>query len=305
MRSLLVMLVALLTVSCSPPTPEPSAASIATAAPTRPAPTATPRSATPTIAPSPTSAATATVPPSPMQAVPSPTQALPTATIAPLSPTSAPPTATPAPERVAARVVEVVDGDTLDVSIDGQTERLRLIGIDTPEVVDPRTPVQCFGREASAKAHELLDGQTVQLEADESQGERDRYGRLLRYIWLPDGRHYNLLMIAEGYAHEYTYDVPYRYQAEFKQAEREAREAARGLWASTTCNGDTERPADPQPTATRPAVQPTATTPPAPAKTVYYANCAAARAAGVAPLHRGEPGYRSALDRDNDGIACE
>src|SRR5438046_968199 len=90
-----------------------------------------------------------------------------------------------------ASVVRVVDGDTVDVQCqDGTTDRLRLIGIDTPEVVDPRKPVQCFAREASAHAHELLDGQSVSLELDPSQGERDVFGRLLAYLWLPDGRNF-------------------------------------------------------------------------------------------------------------------
>jgi micrococcal nuclease len=137
-------------------------------------------------------------------------------------------------------VVRVVDGDTVDVSPGG---RIRLIGIDTPETVDPRKPVQCFGREASAKAHKLLDDKTIALEADPSQGERDRYGRLLRYIWLPDGRLFNLEMIAQGYAHEYTYATPYKYQTPFKQAERTAREQNRGLWAPTTCAGNTTQAA--------------------------------------------------------------
>jgi hypothetical protein len=73
-------------------------------------------------------------------------------------------------------VIRVVDGDTVDVAFDdGRVERLRLIGIDTPEVVDPRKPVQCFGREASAHANELLDGQTVSLELDPTQDDRDIY----------------------------------------------------------------------------------------------------------------------------------
>src|SRR5689334_4640170 len=90
-----------------------------------------------------------------------------------------------------ATVVRVIDGDTVDVRLEGQVVRLRLIGIDTPEVVDPRRPVECFGREASARAHELLDGQTVAVESDPTQGDTDRYGRLLRYIWLSDGRLFN------------------------------------------------------------------------------------------------------------------
>jgi len=132
-------------------------------------------------------------------------------------------------------VLKVVDGDTLDVNIQGKVERLRLIGIDTPETVDPRKPIQCFGKEASDKAKELLIGKSVGLEIDESQGERDKYGRLLRYVFLPDGTNFNLYMISEGYAHEYTYDEAYKYQVEFKQAEAEARNTQKGLWSPETC----------------------------------------------------------------------
>jgi len=138
------------------------------------------------------------------------------------------------------QVVKVVDGDTIDVDIDGTIERLRLIGVDTPETVDPRKPVQCFGREASDRTKEMLAGQEVFLEADPSQGERDKYGRLLRYVILQDGTDLNLSLIADGYAHEYTYDDPYAYQADFKAAEEEARRAERGLWSPTTCAGVTE-----------------------------------------------------------------
>ena len=133
------------------------------------------------------------------------------------------------------KVIKVVDGDTIDVEIEGKIERLRLIGIDTPETVDPRKKVQCFGKEASDKAKELLGGQLVTLESDETQGEKDKYKRLLRYVILPDGTNLNLFMITEGYAHEYTYDEPYKYQAEFKQAEISARENSKGLWNPTIC----------------------------------------------------------------------
>lgn len=136
-----------------------------------------------------------------------------------------------------ASIVKVVDGDTVDVSFNGQTSRVRLIGINTPETVDPRRPVECFGKEASAKAKEILAGQTVSLENDPSQQDRDQYDRLLRYIWLPDGRLFNLEMIAQGYAYEYTYDLPYKYQAIFKQAQRAAENGQIGLWSPQTCSG--------------------------------------------------------------------
>jgi len=133
-------------------------------------------------------------------------------------------------------VVKVVDGDTIDVSLDGKTERIRLIGINTPETVDPRKPVECFGKEASDKAKALLSGKKVYLEADLISGERDKYNRLLRYVFLEDGTSFNLMMIKEGYAYEYTYDVPYKYQTEFKEAQKEAMAAKAGLWGDL-CKG--------------------------------------------------------------------
>ncbi|MFA6273647.1 MAG: thermonuclease family protein [Candidatus Paceibacterota bacterium] len=133
-------------------------------------------------------------------------------------------------------VVKVVDGDTIDVSINGKTERLRLIGINTPETVDPRKPVECFGVEASNKAKSLLSNKKVGLESDPSQGERDKYDRLLRYVYLEDGTNFNLLMIKEGYAYEYTYDLPYRYQTNFKEAQKYAQDNKLGLWGDT-CDG--------------------------------------------------------------------
>lgn len=142
------------------------------------------------------------------------------------------------------RVKNVLDGDTAQIEINGQTKTVRFIGIDTPETVDPRKPVQCFGREASQRAHELLDNQIVGLENDIEVGEQDKYGRLLRYIILSNGEIYNKKMISEGYAHEYTYqNQNYRYQSEFKQAESQARSLGVGLWNSNTCQGNTTQPA--------------------------------------------------------------
>jgi len=142
------------------------------------------------------------------------------------------------------RIIKVVDGDTAEIDIKGQKRTVRFIGMDTPEVVDPRKIVQCFGREASNKGHELLEGKTVQLEYDPVVGEQDKYGRLLAYIILPDGSIYNQRMIAEGYAHEYTYQSQvYKYQTQFKAAEVSARTSQLGLWNPSTCNGDTKQAA--------------------------------------------------------------
>jgi len=132
------------------------------------------------------------------------------------------------------RVVRVVDGDTLVLNIDGKDTRVRLIGLDTPESVDPREKVECFGIEAAEKAKEMLEGKNVRVEKDQSQAEYDAYGRLLAYVYVGDTL-FNEYMIAEGYGHEYTYRIPYKYRSQFKAAEREARDAKRGLWADGVC----------------------------------------------------------------------
>lgn len=132
-------------------------------------------------------------------------------------------------------VVRVADGDTIVVNIDGKDKIIRLIGLNTPETVDPRRPVECFGKEASARAKEILIGKNVRLENDISQSDKDKYGRLLRYVFLEDGRNFSKLMIEEGYGYEYTYEVPYQYQGEFKLAEKKAKEEKRGLWGEGVC----------------------------------------------------------------------
>jgi micrococcal nuclease len=134
-------------------------------------------------------------------------------------------------------VVKVVDGDTITVLVDGERQTVRLIGINTPETVDPRRPVECFGKEASVRAKELLRGKSVRLTADPTQADRDRYNRLLRYVYLEDGMLFNQVMIEEGYAYEYTYERPYQYQMAFKEAQKRAQEQMKGLWDSKTCNG--------------------------------------------------------------------
>ena len=135
------------------------------------------------------------------------------------------------------QIVKVIDGDTVDISQDGVTTRVRLIGINSPESVDPRRPVECFGKQASAHAKELLNGKTVHIELDSTQDTYDKYGRLLAYITLSDGTLFNQAMIREGYAYEYTYDTPYKYQKVFKAAQVSARKNELGLWSPRTCRG--------------------------------------------------------------------
>lgn len=136
-----------------------------------------------------------------------------------------------------AEFVRVVDGDTIEVVLNGKTEKVRIIGIDTPEVVDPRVVPECLGKEASEKANQIFANQKVLLlERDPSQQEKDRYGRLLRYVWLNDGTtDYGRLIISLGYASEYTYDLPYKYQTTYKEEQQKAQELQVGLWKEGIC----------------------------------------------------------------------
>jgi micrococcal nuclease len=214
-------------------------------------------------------------------------------------------------------VVKVVDGDTLDVSIDGKVERLRLIGIDTPETVDPRKPVQCFGVEASNKAKSVLTGKKVSLEADNTQGERDKYDRLLRYVFLEDGTNFNQLMIEQGYAHEYTYDVPYMYQQQFKLAQINAKLGAKGFWSPDTCNGSPTIPLPSGLNSNTSEPKTTTTTSTSSQCNSNYSGCLKKNAgdydcaggSGNGPNYTGVVqvlGYDEyGLDRDGDGLACE
>lgn len=135
-----------------------------------------------------------------------------------------------------ALVTRVVDGDTIVVLVNGVSEKVRLIGVDTPETVAPRRTVECFGKEASAFTTSILHNKNVVLEPDETQNDRDKYGRLLRYVFLDDETLANKEIISNGYGHEYTYLLPYKYQAEFVDAELSAQKAQRGLWAQGACN---------------------------------------------------------------------
>ena len=162
-----------------------------------------------------------------------------TATVAAVEPTRAAASPTPgesepsaaatAPGRESARVVRVVDGDTIDVELDSATVRVRYIGIDTPETVDPRRPVGCFGAEATARNRALVEGRQVELEKDIS--ETDSFGRLLRYVYV-GGQMVNEALVQEGYAQVATYPPDVKYVERFLAAQREARDANRGLWGA-------------------------------------------------------------------------
>lgn len=130
-------------------------------------------------------------------------------------------------------VKKIIDGDTIELD-NGQ--KVRYIGIDTPETVDPRKTVQCFGKEASNKNKELVEGKWVRMEKDVS--ETDRYKRLLRFVYISDGNDpskeifINDYLVRQGFAHAVTYPPDIKYSDLFREAEKEARENNRGLWGS-------------------------------------------------------------------------
>jgi micrococcal nuclease len=136
-----------------------------------------------------------------------------------------------------AEVAEVIDGDTVDLTIGGATERARLLGIDTPETVHPDRPVECFGPEASARTKELLPaGTVVLLQRDEEA--RDRFGRLLVYLWRrDDGLFVNGTLVAEGYADTLRIEPNTALASDLSARRAAARAAGLGRWSSCPAEG--------------------------------------------------------------------
>lgn len=133
-------------------------------------------------------------------------------------------------------VTRVVDGDTLKVRIADTEETVRVVGINTPETVDPRKPVECYGKQATQAMKDLVLGQSVRLESDPTQQNTDRYGRLLRFVFLPDGRDVGLELIQAGFAQESLYSTtPHRYHEAYVIAQQQAQGQALGLWSSEAC----------------------------------------------------------------------
>ncbi len=128
-------------------------------------------------------------------------------------------------------VLRVIDGDTVVVRLNARETTIRLVGVDTPETVHPDKPVEAFGWQASAFTHKLLDGGYVRVVFPPDHERQDRYGRTLAYLYRqPDDLFVNLEIVKHGYGHAYT-RFPFDRLEEFRAAEREAREARRGLWA--------------------------------------------------------------------------
>lgn len=134
-------------------------------------------------------------------------------------------------------VVHIADGDTIDITVNNKKIRVRLLGINSPESVAQNRPVECYGKEAGIYMKTLVEGKSVRVELDPQKPEFDEYGRLLAYIYEGDN-FVNMQMISSGNAYEYTYhNEKYKYQTEFKTAQKMAKESGLGLWADNTCGG--------------------------------------------------------------------
>jgi len=219
--------------------------------------------------------------------------------------------------RQTVKVTRAIDGDTIEIE-GGQ--KVRYIGIDTPETVDPRKSVQCFGKEASDKNKELVEGKDVELEKDVS--ETDKYGRLLRYVWIEDLL-INEFLVQEGYAQSSTYPPDVKYQERFKEAERQAREEGKGLWGEicavtptptkiitptptpTVSTSKTTTPKTPTPT---PSPQSQILQPTQPVSGSYVCDCSKTcpqmSSCAEAQYQLNVCGCQ-ARDADKDGIACD
>jgi endonuclease YncB( thermonuclease family) len=219
------------------PIPPPTEAPLPTTAPPTEAPL-------PTIAPT-EAPAVASTEPAPVELAPAPTAEAVSA--APVSVVPAAPAAAP-PAGESATLVRVVDGDTIRAIYNGAEVALRYIGIDTPESKDPGEPVQCFAAEATTYNTQLISGQTLILERDRT--DADQYDRLLRYVYLPDGRMVNEELVRAGVAFAKQYKPDTKHAARFEAAERAAQDAGIGLWgACTVADGKTNPVAASQPIA--------------------------------------------------------
>lgn len=214
-------------------------------------------------------------------------------------------------------VTRVIDGDTIEVNLNGESKRVRLIGIDTPELNDSRPQIRCFAELAKTKMQYAVEGKDIIIVSDNSQSDRDRYNRLLRFVYLDKNTNLNYLMVWKGYAYEYTYSSPYRKQDKFKEAQKVAEKRNRGLWGDKYCNNITNTPIPPTNTPVPPPTwtpAPLPTQPPVqqvqePVQQAPAYGCNCSKTCGSMSCE--EAYYQlnqcgcGARDRDDDGVPCE
>ncbi|MFH1456797.1 MAG: thermonuclease family protein [Patescibacteria group bacterium] len=136
-------------------------------------------------------------------------------------------------------ISRVVDGDTVEFTCNGKDEKIRIIGIDTPETVHPSKPVQCFGKEASQKMKKIAENKKAILKKGQGSENRDKYGRLLRYIEI-NNQDIGAEMIKNGYAFSYKI-YPHEKLDEYNQLEKDVRETEKGLWGKGICDYQDEK----------------------------------------------------------------
>ncbi len=133
------------------------------------------------------------------------------------------------------KVINVIDGDTIQVELNSKIENIRLLGIDTPEITSPYTEEECFGQEAKEYLKQLLENKEVYLIPDKQSSDQDKYDRLLRYVFLPDGLFVDAELIKNGFAYNYIYE-PFEFMKYFDFLEKEARGKDMGLWGECINN---------------------------------------------------------------------
>ncbi len=207
-------------------------------------------------------------------------------------------------------VTKVIDGDTIKAQINGLYETIRLIGIDAPEMNDPQ--MSCFASQATQQLHQLLDNQSILLQPDLTQDDRDKYDRLLRYVFLPDHTNINQLLVQQGLAKEYTYDKAYQYQSTFKQAQAEAQSAKLGLWSGTCSPPEGHSTPDSQTTNLKISPSPSAATSSPPASQTSSGNFVCDCSKGCTQITTCDEAYFqlnqcgcTKRDGDEDGVPCE
>ncbi|WP_277376469.1 thermonuclease family protein [Paenibacillus polymyxa] len=234
-------------------------------------------------------------------------------------------TASEQPKHIPITLIAGTDGDTFKATVQGKEEKIRLLLVDTPESVKQGTPVQPFAKEASAFTLKQLKQGNLSLELDVS--ERDKYGRLLGYVWVGDNM-LNEMLIEKGYARVAYINPPnVKYVDQFKEIQATAQKSGIGIWsienyaqedgfnqeaaqkvttkADSLKNDSNAKESKPKVATPKDEVVQSYSESRESSSNVYYKNCSAVRAAGADPIYEGEPGYSRKLDRDGDGVGCE
>lgn len=213
------------------------------------------------------------------------------------------PESSPSNDRMTATVASITDGDTIKVNMNGREETIRFILVDTPETKHPRIGVQPFGPEASAFTEQQLSGKEVQIEPGIE--ERDRYGRLLAYIYV-DGQMFNKRLLKEGLARVDVYPPNTKYLDEFQEIQSAAQQKQIGIWSIenyVTEDGYNTEQAEETPKQEADTASDPTPAPASPAES--YKNCTELRSVYPDGVPADHPAYNSKHDRDNDRWACE